>query len=154
MKLFFTIKNNKQLTLFTHLIPNSIPIGYFTINQTNFPNELNANEIKFHPTQFTPNQEFNSLLYSSISKNINTCPIHIAQAKLLKQGYMNINDERTLVSFGRTAESEDIFGVVRVDDGVMKPNSFEEMPTHRIYTTQGFFKLNQFLMDCLIKEIK
>ena len=64
-----------------------------------------------------------------------------------------ILDLRVPEQWGRVADPEDIFGTVLVQDGKMVKESFEPMFTHRLYTSNGMFKLDPYLLQELLKEM-
>lgn len=64
-----------------------------------------------------------------------------SRAQILKTGWMNIRDERVPEVFNRCPEAEDILGVVRVEAGKMIEGSYEPMPSHRLWSPNGLFRL-------------
>lgn len=66
---------------------------------------------------------------------------------------MNVNDFRVGNIWDKANDPQDILGNILVKDGIMK-GVYERMPTHRIYTFDGFFKLEESLLQHLIKELE
>ncbi len=57
--------------------------------------------------------------------HIHRDPTLQALAQHQKTGFLNVNDARSGVSFGRVADPEDILGTVRLDNGLIVPGSYE-----------------------------
>jgi hypothetical protein len=51
-------------------------------------------------------------------------------------------------------DPEDILGSVRLSNGKIIPKTYEKMPTHRIYSSNGLFQLNDHLYEALVKTLK
>ncbi len=64
---------------------------------------------------------------------------------LLGEGFFNLK---------RIADPQDILGSVLVKNGIIVPNSFVAMPTHRIVTRDGLFKLNAFFHQKLLENLQ
>lgn len=115
---------------------------------------LNSKEpIVLNPGEFKINKEFETLLYNVIKDNIKSDDIFKSRALHQYSGYLNINDERAPISYGRVADPEDIYGSVFIENGIIIPKTFEKLNTHRLYTSQGFFKLTPHLEEKLIEAL-
>jgi hypothetical protein len=101
-----------------------------------------------------PNGQLHPLIHQVISKNIGFDESFRAMALYQKSGFLNINDSRVFTPFGRVADPEDILGTIALDDGVMIPGTYEPMPTHRLYTSNGLFQLNDFLYSRLLESLE
>jgi hypothetical protein len=44
-------------------------------------------------------------------------------------------------------------GAFRLQGGVMVPGSYRASPNHRLLTSNGFFRLDTNLMECLQREL-
>ncbi|KAI9244162.1 hypothetical protein BY458DRAFT_529943 [Sporodiniella umbellata] len=77
-----------------------------------------------------------------------------AMAEWQKEGWMHINDERDPPAWGRINFPEDIIGSVQVSNGIILPHSYQPMPTHRLITPKGLFKLSDPLTHCVADASK
>lgn len=72
--------------------------------------------------------------------------------------WLHIADERNPPPWGRIPLPEDIFGSVLLEKGVIQPNTYERMPSHRFVTSNGLFKLSdpmqRILVSTLLEEIQ
>ncbi|KAJ3223346.1 hypothetical protein HK099_001268 [Clydaea vesicula] len=125
------------------------------------------NEID-HKT-FVENKSFRKIINDTISKNIHNDVVLQGWAYQQKNGYLNIQDERCYVPWGRVPDPEDIFGTVLLSQGkigkcwllfryinfnnALVEGSFEQMPTHRMVSANGMFKLSEYLESRLIEEV-
>ncbi|KAJ3387218.1 hypothetical protein HDU92_002044 [Lobulomyces angularis] len=109
------------------------------------------NEID-HKT-FVENKSFRKIINDTISKNIHNDVVLQGWAYQQKNGYLNIQDERCYVPWGRVPDPEDIFGTVLLSQGKIVEGSFEQMPTHRMVSANGMFKLSEYLESRLIEEV-
>lgn len=95
-------------------------------------------------------------------------------AAFQKEGYLNINDQRCSGVWGRVNDPADILGsflakhlasaqkLTRssigsclLKDGQMVPDSFEEMPSHVVYSAQdGLATLTPFLHERLLERLQ
>lgn len=62
-------------------------------------------------------------------------------AKAYGDGWMPIVDGRSISMFARTPEPDDIMAMILVRDGSIVPGSIQRMPTHRLLTVNGLFRL-------------
>ncbi|KAI7875039.1 hypothetical protein K492DRAFT_136975 [Lichtheimia hyalospora FSU 10163] len=75
-------------------------------------------------------------------------------AEWQKEGWLHIADERNPPPWGRIPYPEDIIGTVLVNNGVIQPETYQEMPTHRLVTSNGIFQLSEPLRQCIVDESK
>lgn len=64
--------------------------------------------------------------------------------------WLHIADERNPPPWGRIPYPEDIIGTVLVNNGVIQPETYQEMPTHRLVTSNGIFQLSEPLRQCIV----
>jgi len=103
------------------------------------------------PARFRENEKFRAFLHDFLAHHVDKSPSLQKKAKQYRGGWMNINDQRS--RFGRAVPSEDIFGTVELRDGEMIPLSYTPMPTHRLLTDEGLFRLDGFLQKQLEQSI-
>jgi hypothetical protein len=149
MKLFWKEADGKKYVSLLKNIGNYY-IGYAV---TSNPIPPTTNPI-FTPQQFHDNPLFYRVLNDTLSKYVLQSPTQQALAKHFQSGFMNINDIRSPQNWGRTADPEDILGTILVKDGKMIPGTFEAMPSHRLYSSHGFFQLEPFLVEKLLETLK
>jgi hypothetical protein len=136
----------KQYPHKLHIFPN---------NQVSLlPSSQPSHAIGVASTTFTPTHEFRSLLHKSIAKSVLSCPSYKTTAKLTGIGFMHVNDERVQAIWGRLNDPEDIFGTVLVKDGEVVKDTYEPMPTHRIFSASGLFQLNDYMHSRLLEDLK
>ncbi|KAJ3085230.1 hypothetical protein HK102_000197, partial [Quaeritorhiza haematococci] len=84
------------------------------------------------------------------------CEDEVVQAMAYNQrdGWLNIGDERVFMPYGRVPDPEDIIGGLRIKDGFVVPGTFERMPTHRLVTINGLFRLTEFMHGKLVEQLK
>ncbi|KAI7852809.1 hypothetical protein BDC45DRAFT_512601 [Circinella umbellata] len=68
--------------------------------------------------------------------------------------WLHIGDERNPPPWGRIPYPEDIIGTVFIEGGVIQPNTYQPMPTHRLVTSNGIMQLSEPLTQCLVQEAK
>jgi hypothetical protein len=49
--------------------------------------------------------------------------------------------------------SEDVFGQFDVKDGEIVPDSYQRNSDHRLFSSRGFFQLEDELAECLLAEL-
>lgn len=99
---------------------------------------------------FVPSPAFESALISVLHKHIHDDPYWKAKAQYQNLGFMNIDDSRAMGVQGRVNDPADILGVVLLKDGDIVPGSFEQMPTHNIWSQQGgLVQLTDYLFNKL-----
>ncbi|KAJ3183495.1 hypothetical protein HDU87_006814 [Geranomyces variabilis] len=106
------------------------------------------------PAEFEANPAFEEVLHDVIKQNIDGDVGVQGLAAYQKLGYLNINDERTYAPFGRVSDPEDILGSCRLDDGKLVAGSYERMPTHRLFSFNGLFRLSEHLQDKLLERLR
>ncbi|KAI8064865.1 uncharacterized protein B0P05DRAFT_554671 [Gilbertella persicaria] len=77
-----------------------------------------------------------------------------ALAEWQKEGWLHIGDERNPPPWGRINFPEDIIGSVQLEEGKIKEGTYEPMPTHRMVTNDGLFKMSEPLTQCVINAAK
>lgn len=81
------------------------------------------------------------------------CPTLKSIAQFQKEGYLNINDQRSGV-WGRVNDPSDIFGTCLLKNGQMVQGTFEEMPTHVWYSkNEGLSTLTPYLHERMLQEL-
>jgi hypothetical protein len=137
-----------QLTNYKCLVPESI-IGW-----TNSPKPEAVH------LDFREQAAFVKFLHETVAKyvdNYEKCEYLRIKAKLFKSGWMHIEDERALVPLGRTPDPDDIFGYCLIRDGKIISGSYQAMPTHRLFSHLGEFRLPQpiyrFVLAKLIERL-
>lgn len=90
---------------------------------------------------FRDNPALKSRLASVLQEGYMTSRYLMALARTHGHGYMHIVDGRSMAAFGRCPDPDDIFATVLVQDGTMVSGSLEPMPTHRLLTVSGLFRL-------------
>jgi hypothetical protein len=154
MKFYLTPQNGRVLLSLVKNAGNSF-VGHLSSKHLPSKEEiLHGTKFDFTPGQFEANPVFQRVLNDTLASHVYESEIQQALAKHFDSGYFNINDQRTPLNWGRTADPEDILGTVLVRNGQMVPNTFEAMPTHRLYTINGFFQLEPFLLEKLILKLK
>jgi hypothetical protein len=71
--------------------------------------------------------------------------------------YLNLlvlKQQSLLQNANRIPLPEDIFGSVQIVDGVIQPESYQRMPTHRIVSSLGLFQLSDHLHERLVHYLK
>ncbi|OAD78248.1 hypothetical protein PHYBLDRAFT_71708 [Phycomyces blakesleeanus NRRL 1555(-)] len=108
------------------------------------------------PKSFVDNNQFVQFMTKVLKDNIHNINDNALKglAEWQKEGWLHVADERNPPPWGRIPFPEDIIGSVLIKDGVIQPNTFEAMPTHRLVTSCGIFKLSEPLFQCLLKESK
>ncbi|KAI8990036.1 hypothetical protein BDB01DRAFT_718006 [Pilobolus umbonatus] len=75
-------------------------------------------------------------------------------AEWQKEGWMHIGDERNPPAWGRINYPEDIVGSVKLEHGIIQEGTYQPMPTHRLVTNNGLFKLSKPLTECVVEAAK
>lgn len=75
------------------------------------------------------------------------------RAKQVGDGWIPLIDGRATVAFGRVPDSDDIIGMVRVENKTVLSSSYTPMPTHRLISPSGLFTLPSVLYEALMKQI-
>ncbi|TPX43787.1 hypothetical protein SeMB42_g03076 [Synchytrium endobioticum] len=114
---------------------------------------LDENYQALSPDNVHVNPLFEALLHDVLRESIHTSTQVIYAAATQREGFLNINDARTFVPYGRVAEAEDILGFVRLDTGTIVPDTYERCPTHRIVSTHGLFQLSEEMHGKLLQRL-
>jgi len=124
-------------------------------NETEYPiaiigwlKSAEAEDIK--PDNFVENEPFNRFLHKVIAQNYVGDPTLQNAAKIHGDGFSHVIDWRNPPPHGRIPDPEDIFGTVQIEKGKLLPNTYQEMPTHRIVSSYGLFMLSDYLRNALI----
>ncbi|KAG2178206.1 hypothetical protein INT43_003459, partial [Umbelopsis isabellina] len=119
-----------------------------------------STEGQLNPSTFAENVQFAELMHKVIAKNIDKIDDTALKgmAKWQQDGWLHVADERNPPPWGRIPLPEDIFGSVLLDKGVIQPNTYQRMPSHRFVTSDGLFKLSdpmqRVLVSTLLEEIQ
>jgi hypothetical protein len=104
------------------------------------------------PDVFAPNSVFSSFLAETIARHAPLQSGLCAEAERIGNGHVFLVDQRTPTPEG-PVPPEDILGAFRVEGGKVVPGSYTASPNHRLLTANGFFQLDDALMDCLQQEL-
>ncbi|KAG0210845.1 hypothetical protein BGX33_004654 [Mortierella sp. NVP41] len=124
-------------------------IGYISQGPASQPSDL---QVK--PNKFTENEAFNTLLHTIIQQNLASDPMVESVLQQQLEGWTHIADYRNPAPYGRIPLPEDIFGSVQIVDGVIRPESYQRMPSHRIVSSLGLFQLSDHLHERLVHHLK
>ncbi|KAG2051132.1 hypothetical protein BDR06DRAFT_890342, partial [Suillus hirtellus] len=80
----------------------------------------------------------------------NVYDVWINAAPQLQQGWMHIHDSRNLPALGRIGDPYDIIASVLVQDSEVLPDTYQSMPSYRLYTSDG----PTFLTEGLAAKLK
>lgn len=108
---------------------------------------------KFNPDKFVENKIFREILNNSIQNYCDKSRTIVQRAYELKSGWINIVDNRSKYLERRTPP-EDIFGSFLLEDGIIQKNTFFPMPTHRLLTSDGIFRLDSEIEECMIRDLE
>ncbi|KAJ7747893.1 hypothetical protein DFH07DRAFT_830486 [Mycena maculata] len=88
---------------------------------------------------FKENPEFRVLLHEAIRDGLKEGldDVQINGAAQLGNGWMHIHDERNIPALGRIGDPDDIIASVLVEDGQIRPETYQAMPSYRICTSDG-----------------
>ncbi|KAJ7628456.1 hypothetical protein FB45DRAFT_918333 [Roridomyces roridus] len=92
---------------------------------------------------FVENPEFRPLLHTAIKQALleGVDDIQINAATQLGNGWMHIHDDRNVPALGRIGDPDDIIATVLVQEGKIMPETYQEMPSYRICTSDGPIQL-------------
>ncbi|CAE6468178.1 unnamed protein product [Rhizoctonia solani] len=71
-----------------------------------------------------------------------------------KEGWLHVHDYRNFPEMGRVGDPDDILGSVLVQDGKIKGETYQRMPSYRTCTTDGPVKLSPSLHERLLKSLR
>ncbi|KAK7019836.1 hypothetical protein R3P38DRAFT_1224702 [Favolaschia claudopus] len=88
---------------------------------------------------FVENPEFRTLLHQAIQDGLRekVDDVQIGGAIQLGNGWMHIHDERNVPALGRIGDPDDIIATVLVEDGEIRAETYQAMPSYRICTADG-----------------
>ncbi|KAK5814199.1 hypothetical protein F5H01DRAFT_346090 [Linnemannia elongata] len=113
-----------------------------------------SEDLLVKPNKFTENEAFNNVLHTVIQQNLADDPMVQSVLQQQLEGWTHIADYRNPAPYGRIPLPEDIFGSVQIVDGVIQPDSYQRMPTHRIVSSLGLFQLSDYLHERLVHHLK
>ena len=138
-----------HLKRYPRLIPESI-VGW-----------TNSSEPQLVHLDFREQSAFVKFLHESIATYVDryeSCPYLCTKAKLFKSGWMYIEDERAVSPLGRTPDPDDILGYCLVRNGKIVPKSYQAMPTHRLFSHLGEFRIpkpiHHFVLSNLVEKLE
>jgi hypothetical protein len=105
------------------------------------------------PETFARNRVFVDFLHDVIARHASSQLGCQDEAKRLVNGWIYIIDQRTPTPHG-PVPPEDILGALQVKDGQVEAGSYRRSPKHLILSTNGFFRLDTGLHQCLLQELK
>ncbi|KAJ7326493.1 hypothetical protein DFH08DRAFT_886066 [Mycena albidolilacea] len=88
---------------------------------------------------FRENPAFRTLLHQVIQDGLREKidDIQINGAIQLGNGWMHIHDDRNVPALGRIGDPDDIIATVLVENGEIRPETYQAMPSYRICTSDG-----------------
>ncbi|CAO3663996.1 unnamed protein product [Umbelopsis vinacea] len=150
----------KQKYPVSFLSHKELPEGRSIENYSRAVIGWSTSERQINPSTFAENEEFAELMHKVIGENIHTIddPSLKGMAEWQQEGWLHIADERNPPPWGRIPLPEDIFGSVLLSKGVIQPQTYQRMPSHRFVTSNGLFKLSdpmqRILYNTLLKEVE
>lgn len=133
---------------------DSISIGWADVADVEGSATSTKSPVITSAGSFVLNPVFARTLRQVMADHVAEDPGWQNQAAIQGNGALNINDQRVYIPFGRVGDPEDIVGIVRIQDGQIIPNSFEDMPTWRpISPSGGLFQLSEFLQRRLLSKL-
>src|SRR5579884_245191 len=105
------------------------------------------------PDLFARNRQFVDFLHEVIEREALQQPGFQAEAQRLSNGWVYIIDQRTSTP-GGPVPPEDILGGFEVKDGTVVAGSYQANPRHQILSARGFFRLDDELLACLLREMR
>ncbi|TPX34076.1 hypothetical protein SmJEL517_g03279 [Synchytrium microbalum] len=115
---------------------------------------LDENHEKLSPSNVEINPIFEELLHDVLKDHVHESIAVVYGAAKQVEGYLNVNDSRVFVTYGRVADPEDLLGVVRLEGGKPIPNSYERSPTHRMVSSNGLLQLEEDMHAFLLQRLK
>ena len=104
------------------------------------------------PEVFARNRIFVDFLHEVIARYGPDQPGCQTEAIRLGDGWIYIIDQRTPTPEG-PVPPEDIVGALEVKDGNVVPGSYRASTKHMILASNGFFRLDGGLQQCLLREL-
>ncbi|TFK20635.1 hypothetical protein FA15DRAFT_673314 [Coprinopsis marcescibilis] len=105
---------------------------------------------------FRENPAFRPVLHETIYAGLRDGidEVWVNGAKYVQNGWMHIHDQRNPPPVGRIGDPDDIIATVLVEDGVVKPETYQAMPSYRVVTADGITQLTPGLMQRLIQSLQ
>ncbi|KAI9226254.1 MAG: hypothetical protein DHS80DRAFT_8033, partial [Piptocephalis tieghemiana] len=125
-----------------HPPPSSAVMGY-----------LPPGETTLRPEVFRENKQFRQVLDQVLATSWEKDATLLAKAQYQKEGWLHIEDERNPPPWGRISDPDDILGSVEVRGGKIQPETFQPMPSHRLVSSHGLFKLSEPLHQALMARL-
>jgi hypothetical protein len=91
-------------------------------------------------------------LVESIQRNLMSCADLQHDAKLLESGWITLADRRGPIYENRAPEASEFFGAVRVEDGLLDPDSFQANPMHRLVSVHGVSVPHPHFLEKWVEE--
>lgn len=111
--------------------------------------------LEVHPETFKGNPKFLELLHEKIKTGIQNDFTFIMEAGANALTYMPIYDFREIPKYARTANVDDVFGYVLVDEaGKIVPGSYEKNDLYRLCNGTGLIKLSDYLLEEMRKATR
>jgi len=133
-----------EIDMFKHGLPSEVIFG--TLKEvSNIETEGEKPDAGFAPENFLSNPTFKTFLHEAIAKHAPEVPEYQRQAQDLRDGWLYLIDGRAHNSH-EFALSQDVIGAFFVRNGTMKSNWYRRNHRHRLYTSDGFFKLPEALI--------
>jgi hypothetical protein len=104
------------------------------------------------PTDVRENGPFLRLLSRVIFENAERCSLLRREAEVQGNGYIYLLDGRTLNPGGRVPP-EDIIGAFEVRAGALVSGSYQQNSRHRLFTTDGWFRLPAEIENALLARL-
>lgn len=104
------------------------------------------------PDIFAANRVFVDFLHGVIARHGAEQRGCQAEATRLGEGWIYIIDQRTATPHG-AVPPEDIIGAFEVRDGEVVADSYWPSHNHQILSTNGFFRLDDGLWECPLREL-
>ncbi|KAF9525056.1 hypothetical protein CPB83DRAFT_897333 [Crepidotus variabilis] len=105
---------------------------------------------------FVGNPKFITFLHDTIRSGLKESVDEIWKDAALQyqQGWMHIHDQRNPPDQGRIGDPDDIIASVLVEDSVLRPETYQPMPSYRICTSDGVIQLTPGLSEYLRKALR
>jgi len=125
---------------------SSTIIGWLPAQTQSHTDEAGLND-------FQENPKFRQLLHEAVKRGLDADVDDIQRngALQLQQGWMHIHDDRNIPALGRIGDVDDIIASVLVEDGKIKPETYQPMPSYRLCTSDGITQLTDGLREHLRK---
>ncbi|KAJ1547170.1 hypothetical protein HK096_004097 [Nowakowskiella sp. JEL0078] len=139
-ELFLQPLNTSNRYAVTFIESEKLPVGWWTIkNDSKSEAALNdrvISETDILPGSFNENEKFNAMALNQ------------------REGWLNINDSRVFVPWGRVGDPEDIFGSIQLQKGEIVAGSYQRLSTHRLLSINGLFQLSDYLHDKMVISLE